>query len=353
MSDQVIRTSIVGSYPKPRYVYDPRGDLLVDSASFYRLAQKIGQRRFGRRLDRAAAMALRDQRRAGLDFVTDGEERRDHYIWYVMRHLRGIDFQRLTRKPIRQEKLVRDVPTVVGELERTGPFLVEDFLFMKRHAGPKATAKMTLPGPITVADTVADEYYGSDMERLSRAYAAVIREEIRSLVEAGCTAIQIDDPVLLRYPREARDWGIEALESCFAGMEGRATWFVHVCRGYPDRTAEAQGTSYKAEQGNYGDILRLLASSKVDVISIEGAQGHLDLSVLPEAGDKTVMLGVLDVGSDDVEGVDSLIARGREALRYVPPERLILGPDCGMFQLSRRAARSKLINMVKAARALP
>jgi 5-methyltetrahydropteroyltriglutamate--homocysteine methyltransferase len=187
------------------------------------------------------------------------------------------------------------------------------------------------------------------MEALASGYADTIRREIGNLIDAGCRAIQIDDPVLLRYPEQARDWGIEVLQRCFSGYEKKATWFVHICRGYPDKTNEQKGIEYKANQDSYSQILEWLSTSHIDVISIEGAQGDLDLSVLPAAGEKTVMLGVLDVGNNDVEGVSDLVQRGTEALRYVPKERLILAPDCGMFQLSRRSARRKLANMAKAA----
>ncbi len=266
-----------------------------------------------------------------------------------MRHLRGVDFCKLTSKSIREGKYVRDVPTVVQKIEHKGPFLVKDFEFIRTRAGSEGTIKMTLPGPITVADTVADEVYDGSMQALASDYADVIRKEIGNLIDAGCRAIQIDDPVLLRYPEQAREWGIEVLQRCFSGYEEKATWFVHICRGYPDKTSEQKGIKYKANQDNYSEILEWLSTSHVDVISIEGAQGNLDLSVLQAAGEKTVMLGVLDVGSDEVEGVSDLVQRGTKALRYVPKERLILAPDCGMFQLSRRSARRKLANMAKAA----
>jgi 5-methyltetrahydropteroyltriglutamate--homocysteine methyltransferase len=164
--------------------------------------------------------------------------------------------------------------------------------------------------------------------------------------------VQFDDPVLLRHPVEAQAWGLRALEACFAGLEDRATFVVHICCGYPDKPLEREGISYKADADYYAQVLDWLSDSRLDVISIEGAQSDLDLSVLQAAGDKTVMLGVLDVGTERVETVDEIVAHGREALRYLPPQRLVLGPDCGMLQLSQPAARAKLDNMVAAARVL-
>lgn len=139
------------------------------------------------------------------------------------------------------------------------------------------------------------------------------------------------------------------MQSCFEGLENQAFYFVHICRGYPDKPLERKGIAYKANSDYYGEILEWLSKSKFDVVSIEGAQNNLDMSILPAIGKKTVMLGVLDVGSNEVESVDSIIARGREALKYLPGEQLILGPDCGMLLLSQDSAKAKLSNIAKAA----
>jgi len=158
--------------------------------------------------------------------------------------------------------------------------------------------------------------------------------------------------VLLRYPERAKRWGLEALQACFQGFEERALFFVHICAGYPDKPLERKGIAYKANTDYYADILSWLSESTIDVVSIEGAQSGLDLSVLPAIGDKTVMLGVLDVGSNVVESLEYVVNRGREALQYLPREQLILAPDCGMLQLSRAAAKDKLIRIAAAAREL-
>jgi 5-methyltetrahydropteroyltriglutamate--homocysteine methyltransferase len=203
-----------------------------------------------------------------------------------------------------------------------------------------------------VVDSVADAHYDGDRERMAFDYAEAIRHEVENLVEAGCGAIQFDDPVLLRYPEQAQQWGLAALQACFAELEDRASFFVHICRGYPDKPLERIGIEYKARAEYYADILGWLSDSTIDVVSIEGAQSNLDLAVLPAIGEKTVMLGVLDVGSDKVESIGSLVQRGREALRHLPREQLILAPDCGMLQLSRETAKQKLINLARAAREL-
>lgn len=347
-----VMTAIVGSYPKPAYLNPGGGRELLDEMgmTLYQLAEKVGADEFQKKLDRAALTAIEDQNAAGIDLITDGEERRGHYVLYVLRRMDGVDFEHLTSKSIRSGRYVRQLPTVTGRIAYRRPILVDDFGFTRRYA--QGTPKIGLPGPSTVVDSVADAYYQGDREQMATDYARAIRQEVETLIDAGCRAIQFDDPVLLRYPDQAQAWGLRVLQACFAGLEDRATFFVHICRGYPDKPLERQNISYKADANYYADVLAWLSKSTLDVISIEGAQGGLDLSMLPAAGSKTIMLGVLDVGEDRVESVESLVARGREALRYLPPERLILTPDCGMLQLSRAAAKNKLANLAIAAREL-
>jgi len=347
-----VLTAIVGSYPKPRYVYPRNGRSLLDSFGFAldRRRQEIGSAKFARLLDRAALEAIKDQDRAGIDIVTDGEERRGHYVLHIINRLQGIDARNLKPISMRAGTARQDAPRVIGKLGYEGPLLLEEFLFTKQHA--KGIAKIGLPGPSTVADCVADEYYGGDRKRLAFDYADAIRHEVAMLIEAGCRVVQFDDPVLLRYPDAAQAWGLEALERCFAGLEGRATMVVHICRGYPNKPLERKGIHYKADENYYRDVLTWLSASRLDVVSIEGAASTLDASTLGAAGRKTVMLGVLDVGENEVESVESLVARARAALRFVPKEQLILAPDCGMLELTRTSARQKLMNLSLAARAV-
>ena len=154
----------------------------------------------------------------------------------------------------------------------------------------------------------------------------------------------------LRHPDAAQAWGLSALERCFAGLEERATFAVHICCGYPNKPLERKGIAYKANRDYYRDILSWLSGSRLDVVSIEGAASKLDVSVLSAIGRKTVMLGVIDVGENAVESVESLVARAGEALRYLPGEQLILAPDCGMLELTRASASLKLKNLSMAAR---
>ncbi len=352
LSQDRVMTAIVGSYPKPKYLFPGGGRELLDEVgmTFYDLEKQVGRQEFQARLDRAALMAIQDQNEAGIDLITDGEERRGHYVLYVLRKLAGIDFEHLTEKTVRNGRYVRKLPTVIAKIAYQHPILVNDFEFTRQHT--REIAKIGLPGPSTVVDSVADAYYHGDGKQMALDYAQAIRREVKNLIEAGCRVIQFDDPVLLRYPEQAQQWGLEALQACFRGFEDQATLIVHICRGYPDKPLEQQGIAYKASADYYEDILSWLSDSTIDVVSIEGAQSNLDLAVLPAIGKKTVMLGVLDVGSNEVESLESLVERGWEALRYLPREQLILAPDCGMLQLSRAAARQKLVNLASAARVL-
>lgn len=349
--DQVL-TAIVGSYPKPRYIYPRNGRSLLDSFgfAFEGRREEVGATEFARLLDRAALEAIKDQNGAGIDIVTDGEERRGHYVLHIVNRLMGVDARNLKPITMRAGTARQNAPRVIGKLGYSGPLLMDEFRFTKRHAA--GTAKIGLPGPSTVADCVADEYYGGDRKRLAFDYADAIRHEVAALIDAGCEVVQFDDPVLLRHPEAAQAWGLEALERCFAGLQDRATFIVHICRGYPNKPLERKGIAYKADQSYYRDILGWLAESRLDVVSIEGAAGKLDVSALGAIGRKAVMLGVVDVGDNEVESVPSLVARAAEALRYVPKGQLLLAPDCGMLELSRASARQKLVNLALAARAL-
>lgn len=347
-----ILTAIVGSYPKPRYVYPRHGRALLDSFGFAfdRRRDELGAAEFAKRLDRAALEAIKDQNRAGIDIVTDGEERRGHYVLHIVNRLEGVDARNLKPISMRAGTASQNAPRVIGKLRYKEPLVVEEFLFTKKHAN--GIAKIGLPGPSTVADCVADEYYLGDRKAIAFDYADAIQHEVAALVAAGCRIIQFDDPVLLRYPDAAQAWGVEALERCFAGLGTQATFVVHVCRGYPNKPLERKGVSYKANQDYYRDVLSWLSASQLDVVSIEGAASHLDLSTLSAIGRKSIMLGMIDVGENEVESVEALVVRAREALSFLPKEQLILAPDCGMLELSRASAREKLMNLSRAARAV-
>ncbi|HSW99488.1 MAG TPA: hypothetical protein VLH38_00450 [Patescibacteria group bacterium] len=350
--DKVL-TAIVGSYPKPKYLY-PKTDArtLINSAGFLFLQhqKEVGDKAFTALLDKATAEAIADQNEAGIDIVTDGEERRGQYVMHILKGLDGIDFEHLEHVQYRGGVYERDVPTITSRIAFKKPISVDDFLFTKERA--TTIPKICLPGPSTAIDSLADHFYDGNLEQAAYDYATAIHHEVAALIAAGCRVIQFDDPVLLRFPDRAKSWGIQSLEKCFEGFEDQATFIVHICRGYPNKPLEKQGVDYKANKEYYEEVLSWLSSSKLDIISIEGAQSNLDLSILPAIGKKSVMLGVLDVGVNKVESVESLVARGKEALRFIPKDQLILAPDCGMLELTRTAARKKLKNLALAAEIL-
>lgn len=349
--DRVL-TAIVGSYPKPKYVFSKSGRKLLDSVgfAFYEQEKQLGKREFKKLLDKAASEAIEDQNRAGTDIITDGEERRGHYILDVVKNLGGFNFRKLKEVSVRGGVYKRRVPTVTGKITYKKSVILDEYLFTKKYA--QKIAKVGLAGPTTVADCVADEYYKGNKEKLAWDYSEAIRKEVGALIKAGCKIIQFDDPVLLRFPDAAKKWGLKALENCFRGYEDKAVFIVHICRGYPNKPLEKKGISYKANKEYYRDILAWLSKSNIDAVSIEGAQSNLDLSILPAIGKKKIMLGVLDVGTNKVETVTELVKRGKDALRYISKEQLILAPDCGMLELSRSAAKKKLKNMALAAERL-
>ncbi len=338
-----ILTAIVGSYPKPKYIYPKSGRQLLDNLGF-----SFNEK--NRNLDKACIGAIRAQNEAGLDIITDGEERRSHYVFHILKGLEGFDFKNLKRVPYRGGILYRDVPTVSRPIKYKKPILVKEFKFTKQYS--QGVPKIGLPGPSTVVDCIADEYYKGNLEKMAYDYAKAIRNEVKGLIKAGCQVIQFDDPVLLRFPDRAKQWGIQALEECFRGFENDATFIVHICCGYPNKPLEAKGINYKANHNYYWNVLKWLSKSRLDVVSIEGAQSKLDLSVLPAIGEKTVMLGVLDVGEERAESIKELVKRGKEALKYLPANQLILAPDCGMLELSQLSAKQKLKNLGLAAQIL-
>lgn len=344
-----VMTAIVGSYPKPKYILPSENnrELINDSGrSFYEIEKKIGKTEFNKLLDRACDEAIKDLNDTGIDIVTDGEERREHYVLYNLRYLDGINFESWIEMSIREGAYKRWAPKVTSEISFRTSWLVKDYLYTKERTD--RTIKMTIPGPTTATDIVYDSYYNGDRKKMAFDYAHAVRTEVKNLIDAGCNYIQFDDPALLRNPERAQEWGLEALEKCFEGLEMKATYCVHICRGYPNKPLESKGISYKANANYYEQILHFLSSSKLDQVSIEGAQSNLDLSVLSAIGKKTIVLGVVDVGIEAVETVEHIVKRGKEALQHITPKQLILAPDCGLIMISRNAAFNKLKNIAEA-----
>jgi 5-methyltetrahydropteroyltriglutamate--homocysteine methyltransferase len=325
-----ITTAVVGSYPQP--------DWLVDRALLTKLmAPRVRARQIWRipedlieqAQDDATILAIREQERAGIDVITDGEIRRESYSNRFANALGGIDTDRPGQIVGRTGNKI-PVPRVTGPIERLRPVEVRDVEFLR--ANTDRTIKITLPGPFTMTQQAVNEYYEDD-EQLALAYADAVNEEVHDLFAAGADIVQLDEPWLQARAEQARRYGIKAINRALANAQG--TTALHLCFGYAAivKDKPASGYSFLAE----------LEESAADQISIEAAQPKLDLSILAKAlPSKIVMVGVLDLGDPKIETAEQVAARIRRALEVVPPERLIATPDCGMKYLPRATAFGKL-----------
>jgi 5-methyltetrahydropteroyltriglutamate--homocysteine methyltransferase len=332
----VIRTSLVGSYAQPDWLID-RGRLRDRFPPRVRALElwRVDPAYLEEAQDDATRIAIADQERAGLDIVTDGEMRRESYSNRFATALEGVDIDN-PGTALDRSGHPNPVPRVVGPIARKHPVQVRDLKFLKAHTS--RTTKMTVPGPFTMSQQAQDDHYG-DPAALGLAYAEAVRGEILDLFAAGADIVQVDEPYMQARPEAAREYGLAALKHATDGIDG--TVAVHICFGYAaiihDRPS---GYSFLPE----------LAATEADAISIETAQSGLDLAVLDSLPEKTIILGVLDLSTDDVETPETVAARIRRAFPHAGPDRLIAAPDCGMKYLSRTAAYGKLEALVEGAR---
>jgi 5-methyltetrahydropteroyltriglutamate--homocysteine methyltransferase len=328
---------LVGSYPQPDWLIDREGlgkqaPPRVRVKSLWRIAEPWLQ---GAQ-DDATLLAIRDQERAGIDIVTDGETRRESYSSEFATALEGLDLERAGCAPTRIAGVTQAVPRVVGKIRRRGPIAVRDTKFLRENTA--RTIKVTVPGPFTMAQQVQDDFYGDELA-LGMDYAAALNEEIADLFAAGADSVQIDEPYLQAYPEKAKRYGVAVINRAVEGITG--TVAIHLCFGYAHfGMAKPDGYSFLAE----------LARAHVAQISIEAAQPNLDCSILAQLPNKKIVLGVLDLSFPNAETPSTVAARIRRAIEYVSPDRLIIAPDCGMKYLPREVAFRKLVAMVEGAR---
>jgi 5-methyltetrahydropteroyltriglutamate--homocysteine methyltransferase len=328
-------TSLVGSYPQP--------DWLIDRA---RLAGRLPPRVRARELwrvapenldeaqDDATVVAIKAQEEAGLDIITDGEIRRESYSNHFATALDGVDVDN-PGTALDRSGQPNPVPRVVGPIERTRAVTVDDVAFLRAHTD--RTIKMTVPGPFTMSQQAQNDYYPDD-ESMAMAYADACNAEVHDLFEAGADIVQLDEPYMQARPNAARAYGLEALNRALAGAGG--TTAVHVCFGYAAIIHERpSGYSFLPE----------LAQCTCDQVSIETAQSRLDLAVLGDLAEKTIILGVIDLSDHAVETPEVVAERVRRALPFVDAERIVVAPDCGMKYLPRHSANGKMRAMEKAA----
>jgi 5-methyltetrahydropteroyltriglutamate--homocysteine methyltransferase len=348
-------TTTIGSYPKPAGVHVPNwfdvrrrhapDEWHPTQAYDAYLAAVRGSQEEA--LDRGTAVVVREQVANGVDIPTDGEIRREHYIYYQCRNFTGFDFAGLTRKSMRQGSWSAEVPTVRGLIRSERPILQRDWSVAQ--ASTDRPVKMTLPGPMTVIDSTADTYYG-DEHRLAADLSDALNAEIRALAEAGCRWVQIDEPVFAREPQRALDFGVEMLDRCFHNVPATTKRAVHICCGYP---SSLDIVDYpKAEPGTYFRLAPALEAAAIDAVSIEDAHRHNDLALLEHFPTKTVMLGVVGIARTRIETVEEISTRLRAALEHIDAHRLMAAPDCGLIMLDRPRVIAKLGNLSKAAHAL-
>jgi 5-methyltetrahydropteroyltriglutamate--homocysteine methyltransferase len=333
---KLLPTSLVGSYPQPDWLID-RGKLGKQMPPRVRARElwRVEPEWLEAAQDDATLLAIRDQERAGLDVLTDGEQRRESYSNRFATALDGVDLDNPGTTINRNGKPV-PVPRIVGPIRRRRPVEVRDLQFLR--ANTAGQVKMTLPGPFTMAQQAQDDFY-KDEAALALAYAAAVNEEMKDLFAAGADVVQLDEPWMQARPDKARQYGLRALERALAGVEG--TTALHICFGYAAMVREKpSGYSFLPE----------LAHSKVKQVSVEAAQPNLDCSVLGELSSKTIILGVIDLSDAGIETAETVAARIRRALPFVEAERFVIAPDCGLKYLPRATAWGKMRAMVEGAK---
>jgi 5-methyltetrahydropteroyltriglutamate--homocysteine methyltransferase len=329
-------TTVVGSYPQPDWLIDRErlGDRLpprIRARELWRVPEPLLEEA----QDDATRLAVQDMERAGVEVITDGEMRRESYSNRFATALDGVD---LDEPGVALDRTGHEnpVPRVVGPIRRARPVEVRDVEFLRSLTDRRI--KITVPGPFTMTQQAQNDHYDDDRS-LALAYADAVNEELRDLKAAGADIVQIDEPYLQARPEPARDYAVEAIDRALDGIEGDTV--LHTCFGYA-HIVHDRPDGYP--------FLRELNECVATHLSLEAAQPKLDPDVLRELPDKSIVLGVLDLGSPEAETADAVAERIRKALDVVGPERLVVGPDCGMKYLSRDLAFRKLEAMVAGAR---
>lgn len=327
MTQQLLQTTIAGSLPKPAWLAEPtklwspwqlEGDALVEGKQD------------------AVRLVLRDQEKAGIDIVSDGEQTRQHFVTTFIEHLDGVDFQQ--RRTVRiRARYEANVPVVTGPVSRKKPVYVDDARFLRAETSHKI--KYTLPGPMTMVDTLYDDHYGS-REKLAREFAKILNEEATELAAAGVDVIQFDEPAFNVFFDEVRDWGVETLERAAEGLSCKTA--VHICYGYGIKANTDWKKTLGSEWRQYEEIFPLLQASSIDQVSLECHNSKVPMELIDLLRGKDVLAGAIDVTTDHIETPEEVAATIREALKYVAPENLQPCTNCGMVPLTREVSTGKL-----------
>ena len=340
-----LTTTTIGSYPKPEYLRIPNFvPKHPDPTQRYQeyLASRTAED--DELLLRATADNIHHQVEAGIDIPTDGETPRSHYVHYHLQQLGGVDFENLSDRTTRGGAWTAKFPTIVSPVEAGAAFLPTDW--KRAQATTSQPVKMTMPGPLTIMDSTVDQHY-RDPRRLGADLADVLNIEVRRLAAAGCKHIQVDEPVFARQADVACDWAIDLLDRIFDGISQDVQKTVHICCGYPSGLDLEDFP--KAPREAYFALAKRLEQTRIDVVSIEDAHRHNNLSLLEAFPSKSVILGTVQIANTRVETADEIEARLRAALEHIDASRLLAGPDCGLAMLPRELVSEKLRALTTAA----
>ncbi|MGH7846903.1 MAG: hypothetical protein ACREQW_17295 [Candidatus Binatia bacterium] len=326
-----VATTTVGSLPRPAWLAEHNRSEVA-----FRLEGELLQEA----LDDATIAALHEQERLGLDLLTDGEQRRTNFIFYVLEKLEGFDVvQRKAKNTFRRRvDYNRVVPRVVGPVRRRAPAIVDDFRFAQTHTSKPV--KVSVPGPMTVVDSTCDDFYG-DEAALAMDVAAAMNAELLELQASGCQVVQIDEPAMTRYHEKVSDYGLRALGRCLKGI--KVPSIIHLCYGYPG----GQGLQHEYE---YPDLLAQLMETPIGGFSLEFARSGYSPEILEVARGRLLMYGCVDPGDTPPEPLEVVMSRVEGALKYVEPEHLLLAPDCGLMTITRELAWAKIERLAETAR---
>jgi 5-methyltetrahydropteroyltriglutamate--homocysteine methyltransferase len=347
-----IKTTCIGAYPKPddvplrdwfqldKGLTSTSGDVTREANVLHNSDDPAIEALYVK----ATQQAIEDQVACGVDVPTDGEIRRENYIHYHCRHLRGFDFEGLTKCVVRDGAYTAELPTIRGKIEAKGNhFLDHDYKVAQSFTD--RPVKITVPGPTTIMDTCANDFYSNDRD-LAFDLAHALNYEIKALADAGCRYIQVDEPLFARNIERALDYGVECLDICFDGVPDDVVRVMHMCCGYPEHMDDTK--YHKADPSCYFKLAQAVDRSTVHQISIEDSHCHNDLSLLELFEHSTVIFGAVTIAQSRVESVEEITARLTMALEHIDRDRLVIAPDCGLAMLGRDLAIKKLTNMCEA-----
>jgi 5-methyltetrahydropteroyltriglutamate--homocysteine methyltransferase len=324
----MLETTIAGSLPKPDWLAEPN--------RLWPAWRQQGEALADAKRD-ATLLWLKLQQDAGIDIITDGEQSRQHFVHGFLAFVQGIDFDRKVEMGIRADRYKAMVPTVTGPIALRGRAHATEARLARAHT--KHRLKFTLPGPMTIVDTIADAHYG-EKPALAMAFAAALNEEARGLAADGVDVIQFDEPAFNVYMDEVATWGIAALERAAEGLPCKTA--VHICYGYGIKANIDWKAGLGAEWRQYEATFPVLAASKIDQVSLECRGSHVPLRLLRLLSGKDVLVGAIDVATDAVETPDEVAAVIEDAAEHVPPEHLFPCTNCGMAPMRREVAEAKL-----------